>query len=120
MEAQIGSIKITSLELQALQTLTYSDFYERGRDSILWDFSVYDICTIPKRSRAGVYSSLVQKGFIEITEKERPYTINENGEKIRNIYYERGGTNFGTIRITPEGYAALDTLKLIDEDGNFI
>jgi len=119
MEAQIGTTRITSLELQALQTITHSDFYEQGRKSITWDFSVYDICTIAKRSRAGVYSSLVQKGFIVITEKERPYTLNENGEKIRNIYYERGGHNFGTIRITPEGYAALDKLKLIDEYGSF-
>ena len=110
---------LTALELQALETITYSDFYERGRDSILWDFSVYDICTIAKRSRSGVYSSLVQKGFIEITEKERPYTTDENGNKIRNPYYERGGTNFGTIRITPIGYAALDALDLIDEDGYF-
>jgi hypothetical protein len=110
---------LTALELQALETITYSDFYERGRDSILWDFSVYDICTIAKRSRSGVYSSLVQKGFIEITEKERPYTTDENGNKIRNKYYERGGTNFGTIRITESGYAALDELNLIDEDGYF-
>jgi len=112
-------VKLTSLELQALQTITQSDFYEQGRKSITWDFSVYDICTIPKRSRSGVYSSLVQKGFIVITEKEKPYILNENGEKIRNIYYERGGTNFGTIYITPEGYAALDKLKLIDEYGSF-
>jgi helix-turn-helix protein len=114
------TMNLTALEKQALQTITYSDFYERGRDSILWDFSVYDICTIAKRSRAGVYSSLVQKGLIEITEKERPYTLNENGEKIRNKYYERGGTNFGTIRITKDGYALLDKLELIDEDGCFI
>lgn len=112
-------VKLTSLELQALRTITYSDFYENGRNSILWDFSVYDICTIAKRSRSGVYSSLVQKGFIVITEKERPYILNEKGEKIRNKYYERGGTNFGTIYITPEGYAALDKLNLIDEDGLF-
>ena len=113
------TMNLTALEKQALETITYSDFYENGRNSILWDFSVYDICTIAKRSRAGVYSSLVQKGLISITERERPYTINENGEKVRNIYYERGGTNFGTIRITPLGYELLDTLELIDEDGHF-
>ena len=112
--------KLTPLELQALHSITYSDFYERGRDSILWDFSVYDICTIPKRSRSGVYSSLVQKGIIVITEKERPYTTDKDGNKIRNIYYQRGEPNFGTISITTEGYAALDTLKLIDEHGYFI
>ena len=113
------NMNLTALEKQALETITYSDFYERGRQSILWDFSVYDICTIAKRSRSGVYSSLVQKGLIESTEKERPYILNEDGTKKRNPYYERGGTNFGTIRITEAGYALLDKLELIDEDGNF-
>jgi|LakMenE01Jun11ns_1017448.scaffolds.fasta_scaffold9756706_2 hypothetical protein len=114
-----STINLTSLELQALHSITYSDFYEQGRQSITWDFSVYDICSIPKRSRSGVYSSLVQKGIIVITEKERPYTTDKDGNKIRNIYYERGGTNFGTIRITEFGYATLDNLDLINEYGEF-
>lgn len=111
--------KLTPLELQALHSITYSDFYENGRKSIVWDFSVYDGCSIPKRSRAGVYSSLVQKGIIVITERERPHTTDKDGNKIRNIYYERGGTNFGTIRITESGYELLDTLELINEYGEF-
>ena len=113
--------KLTPLELQALHTITHSDFYENGRQSIVWDFSVYEICSIAKRSRAGVYSSLVQKGIIAITDKERPYTTDAEGNKIKNIYYDRRDSecNFGTIRITESGYELLDTLELINEYGEF-
>ena len=113
------TVNLTPLELVALKTITYSDFYERGRDSILWDFSVYDICELKGKTRSGVFSSLVQKGIIVVTPKESQYMINEKGEKVKNPYYERG-VNFGTIYITPVGYTLLDELQLIDEHGSFI
>jgi len=114
------SIHLTDLELIALETITQSDFYENGRNSILWDFSVFDICPLKGKTRSGVFSSLSQKGLVNITEKEKPYTIDENGNKIRNRYYERGGTNFGTIQITQLGYEVLDSKNLINEYGSFI
>jgi predicted transcriptional regulator len=110
---------LTNLELQALKSITYSDFYENGRDSILWDYSVYDCCPFTGKTRSGVFSSLVQKGLIYVQEKEKPFRINEKGEKVKNPYYSRD-CNFGTIQITKEGYELLDNLKLIDEDGRFI
>ena len=109
---------LTPLELEALQTSTCSDYYENGRESVVWDFSVYDICSIAKRSRSGVYSSLVQKGLIVITEKEKPYITDGNGNKIRNKYYSKD--DHGTIYITETGYATLDQLGLINEYGSFI
>ena len=115
-----ATTNLTHYEIIALKSITNSDFYERGRDSILWDFSVFDICPLPSRTRSGVFSSLSQKGLINITEKEKPYTIDENGNKTRNPYYERRGTNFGTIRITQLGYEVLDSKNLIDEYGSFI
>ena len=113
-------MEITKLELQGLQTITRSDFYEQGRDSITWDFSVYDICSLKGKTRSGVFSSLSQKGLIEITEKEKTFILNEKGEKVRNPYYFKGALNFGTIRITELGYSKLDELGLIDEYGYFI
>ena len=114
------TVNLTPLELIALKTITYSDFYENGRDSIAWDFSVYDICELKGKTRSGVFSSLSQKGLIVITEKERPYIINKNGEKVKNPYYQRGEPNFGTICISKAGYKLLDELQLIDEHGSFI
>lgn len=111
---------LTELEIIALKSITHSDFYENGRNSIPWDFSVFDVCPLKGKTRSGVFSSLSQKSLIEITEKEKPYTTDENGNKIRNPYYERSGTNFGTIKITQLGYELLDSKKLIDEDGSFI
>jgi hypothetical protein len=113
-------MEITKLELQGLQTITRSDFYEQGRDSITWDFSVYDICSLKGKTRSGVFSSLSQKGLIEIVEKEKTFILNEKGEKVRNPYYFKGEPNFGTIRITKLGYSKLDELGLIDEYGYFI
>ena len=111
---------LTELELIALKSITWSDFYENGRNSIMWDFSVFDVCPLKGKTRSGVFSSLSQKGLIEITEKEKPYYIKEDGTKVKNKYYQRGEPNFGTIRITEAGYALLDKLQLIDEDGSFI
>jgi hypothetical protein len=111
---------LTELEIIALKSITYSDFYENGRKSILWDFSVFDNCSLKGKTRSGVFSSLSQKGLISITEKEKQFTTDKNGNKIRNQYYERGGINFGTIRITELGYEVLDSKNLIDEYGSFI
>ena len=109
----------TTLELQFIQAITDADFYENGRDSICWDFSVYDCCPFNGKKRSGVISSLVQKGFLAINEKETPTYIDKDGNKQRNPFYRKGEpeSKFGTIAITEEGYAALDSLELIDEDG---
>ena len=111
---------LTDLELKALKAITYSDFYENGRDSILWDFSVYDCCDFTGKTRSGVFSSLVQKGLIHIQEGEKKFIKDENGNKILNKYWSRDGLNFGTIYITKDGYSLLDSKNLIDEDGRFI
>ena len=114
------TITITPLELDALKAITYSDFYENGRESVLWDYSVYDVCDIPSRKRGGVFASLSTKGLIKIYEGEKKFILDENGNKVKNQWWSNDGLNFGTMHITPEGYALLDSLKLIDEDGNFI
>jgi len=111
---------LTNLELQGLQSITRSDFYEAGRDSILWDYSVYDICPFSGKTRSGVFSSLVQKGLIRIQEGEKKFIKDNDGNKILNKYWSRGGINFGTICITEEGYAFLDSQNLIDEYGCFL
>lgn len=113
------SPSLTNLEITALKCITQSDFYENGRESIVWDFSVYDYCPLKGKTRSGVFSSLSQKGFVVITEKEKPYTINKEGIRVRNPYYSRE-CNFGTLMITESGYAALDALNLLNEYGSFI
>jgi len=115
----MSTINITELEMIGLKSITQSDFYENGRRSCPWDFSVFDACPLKGKTRSGVFSSLSQKGLIKIYEKMSPYIINENGEKIKNKYYQRGEPNFGSMEITESGYAALDELGLIDEDGHF-
>jgi hypothetical protein len=114
------TITITPLELDALKSITYSDFYENGRESILWDYSVYDVCSIPSRKRGGVFASLSTKGLIKIQEAEKKFIKNEDGSKTLNKWWSNDGLNFGTMHITKEGYEVLDSLKLIDENGNFI
>jgi hypothetical protein len=116
----MNTINITELEMIGLKSITQSDFYENGRRSCPWDFAVFDACPLKGKTRSGVFSSLSQKGLIKIYEKMSPYIINENGEKVRNPYYERGEPNFGSMEITELGYTALDELGLIDEWGYFI
>ena len=111
---------LTDLELQALKAITHSYFYENGRESILWDYSVYDCCPFTGKTRSGVFSSLVQKGLIHIQEAEKKFIKDENGNKIPNKYWSRDGLNFGTIYITKEGYELLDSKNLINEYGSFI
>jgi len=111
---------LTKLELQALETITQCDFYD-GRDSIVWDFSVYDICDIPTRSRSGVYGSLAKKGIIEVSERLTKFYKDDNGVKQRNPHYCQGEPEsiYGTLKITEQGYTLLDNLKLIDKHGEF-
>jgi hypothetical protein len=116
----ISTTTITPLELDALKAITYSDFYENGRDSVPWDYSVYDACDIPSRSRGGVFASLSTKGIINIYEGEKKFIIAADGTKTRNKWWSTDGLNFGTMHITKEGYALLDSLNLIDEHGYFI
>ena len=111
---------ITELEIEALKAITHSDFYENGRESVLWDYSVYDACSIPSRSRGGVFASLSTKGIITIYEGEKKFNIAADGTKTLNEYWSRDGLNFGTMLITQPGYALLDQLQLIDENGFFI
>ena len=113
-------MELTTLELQGLKAITHSDFYERGRDSIAWDFSVYDCCPFTGKTRSGVFSSLVQKGIINVSEGEKKFIKKPDGTKVLNKYWSRDGINFGTINITEAGYSLLDSLNLIDEDGYFI
>jgi len=115
-----SNIQLTDLEIQALKAITYSDFYEQGRDSIVWDWSAYDCCSFTGKTRSGVFSSLVQKGIIHVTEAEKKFIKDENGNKILNKYWSRDGLNFGTIQITKEGYELLDSKNLIDEYGRFL
>jgi len=110
---------LTPLEITALKSITQSDFYENGRNSVLWDYSVYDFCPLKGKTRSGVFSSLSQKGFVIVTEKSKRYNIDANGNRTKNPYYD-SSCNFGTICITPSGYAALDNLNLINEYGSFI
>lgn len=110
-------MELTKLELQGLQTITYSDFYEQGRDSIVWDFSVYDICSLKGKTRSGVFGSLAKKGLIVVTEKNKQFYTDKDGVKRRNPYYDKN--DFGTLRITELGYAELDRLELIDSNGYF-
>lgn len=115
-----ANINLTDLELQALKAITESDFYENGRRSIPWDYSVYDNCSFTGKTRSGVFSSLAQKGLIFVQEGEKKFIKDENGNKILNKYWSRDGLNFGTINITEEGYELLDSKNLIDEDGRFL
>jgi hypothetical protein len=115
-----SNTQLTDLEIQALKAITYSDYYEQGRDSIVWDWSAYDCCSFTGKTRSGVFSSLVQKGIINVTEAEKKFIKDENGNKILNRYWSRDGLNFGTIQITKEGYELLDSKNLIDEYGRFI
>jgi len=113
-------VSLTDLEMLALKAITFSDFYENARESICWDFSVYECCELKGKTRSGVYSSLTQKGIIYVTEKEKKFYKDSNGTKQRNPHFPlRGEPNFGTIQITEFGYEVLDSLDLIDQYGSF-
>lgn len=121
----ISTTTITPLELDALKAITFSDFYENGREAVVFPdwksyYSVYYACDIPARSRAGIFASLSTKGIITIQKGEKKFIINPDGTKTRNQCWSTDGLNFGTICITPAGYALLDSLNLINENGNFI
>jgi len=109
---------LTPLELIALKSITHSDYYECGRDSIVWDFSVYDDCPLKGKTRSGVFSSLSQKGIVIITEKLKKYYTDKDGIKRINRYYSKD--DYGTLKITELGYQLLDAKGLIDEYGSFL
>jgi hypothetical protein len=112
---------LTALELTALIAITNADFYENGRNSICWDYSVFDCLAIKGKTRSGVFGSLAKKGIIEVTEKMKKFFIDEKGKKRINKYWDPTDPDckFGTIAITEFGYAVLDEAELIDEDGYF-
>ena len=114
----MANSNLTPNEIEVLKTITYSDFYENGRDSIVWDFSVLDYLDMTPRTRSGVFSSLEQKGYINVTHKEKKFIKDEKGNRKINPYYSPN--EFGTYQITTEGYKVLDQLNLIDENGYFI
>ena len=116
----MATINITPLELEGLKAITKADFYENGRNSCPWDFSVYDNMSIKGKKRSGLFSSLSQKGLVTIYEAEKKWNVKADGSKVRNPYWEKGGVNFGSLQITELGYQTLDELNLIDEDGYFI
>jgi hypothetical protein len=110
---------LTDLEIQALKAITHSDYYD-GRDSIVWDWSAYDCCSFTGKTRSGVFSSLSQKGIINVSEAEKKFIKDEKGNKILNRYWSNDGLNFGTISITEEGYSLLDSKNMINEHGRFV
>ena len=110
--------ELTELELIALKSITWADFYENGRDSVPWDFSVLDACPLKGKTRSGAFGSLVKKELVFITEGAKKYYTDKDGVKRLNLFYDPID-KFGTIRITKKGYEVLDELGLIDEDGYF-
>lgn len=63
--------ELTEKEIIFLETMTKSDFYENGIDSVLWDYSVNDLLPYQGKIRSGVVSSLSQKGVIHVYQKEK-------------------------------------------------
>lgn len=61
----------TVKELLFLHTMTQSDFYEDGINSVVWDYSVNDDLPYDGKTRSGVISSLAQKNIINVYKKER-------------------------------------------------
>ena len=111
--------KLTELELVALKSITWADFYENGRDSVPWDFSVLDACPLKGKTRSGAFGSLAKKELVFITEGTKKYYTDKDGIKRRTPHYDPSD-RFGTMRITKKGYELLDELGLIDEYGYFI
>jgi len=109
---------LTEKELIILEYITYSDFYD-GRESCIWDFSLLDIlpAILKGKTRSGVIGSLANKEFLQVTERNKKFIVDENGNRKRNRNYDPN--DYGTFRITEAGYAALDKLELIDEHGNW-
>ena len=66
--------ELTTLEHKMLTALVSSDFNQGGNPvgQEVWTTSVYDYCDIKERSRGGVVSSLVAKGFVQLRSYDRP------------------------------------------------
>lgn len=77
--------ELTEKEVTFLKTMSQSDFWENGIDSILWDYSVNEWLPYTGKVRSGVVSSLAQKGIIIVTKKEkgdiaRTYSLTEEAK----------------------------------------
>jgi hypothetical protein len=90
-------MKITSLELQILKGITKSDFYENGQGSVVYGWSVYETCGIPRKSCPGVVSSLVKKGLVGVD----------------------GSGDERALWITTLGYDTLTEMGLMNAEGYF-
>jgi hypothetical protein len=84
---------LTEKELQSLKAIIKSDYYQ-GVDSKVWDWSVYESLSFKGKVRSGVFSSLTQKGLVEIY--------------------------FDTIGITKQGYELLKEINMVCEKGYLV
>ena len=80
----------TVKELLFLHTMTMSDFYENGINSIVWDYSVNDFLPYDGKTRSGVISSLAQKNIIDVYKKGRgdiagTYSLTEHAKSLSII-----------------------------------
>ena len=106
--------QFTPNELKVIKAFTQSDFFD-GFESIIWDFSLLDILDMAPRTRSGVFSSLQQKEFFSITERNKKYYIDSNGVKQRNQYYDPN--DYGTYALTEKCVEALKNANLIHTNG---
>ena len=108
-------INLTKNELIAIKSITESDFYD-GRGSIQWDFSVYDICPLKGKTKSGTFGSLANKGIISTTHAEKKFNKDENGNRVKNPYWQQDGNNYGTIGITENGFDILIEIGVLDKE----
>jgi hypothetical protein len=66
-----NELNLTDKELIFLKAMTKSDFYDRGINSVLWDFSVNEELPYSGKIRSGVVSSLTQKEILVVQKKEK-------------------------------------------------
>ena len=85
-------------ELDILEGITKSDFYDRERKSVVWTWSIESKLT--KGEKWVTLRSLTRKGFIDW----------DGDLEDKN----------GTVAITEKGYQFLDEKGLIDENGYFV
>ena len=109
------AMTFTKNELIAIKSITESDFYD-GRGSVQWDFSVYDICPLKGKTKSGTFGSLANKGIISTSPGEKKYVKDENGNKVRNKYWDPQGQNFGTVHITEEGFDILIEAGILEPE----
>ena len=73
---------MTELERKMMNAIPEDDFFEDGLGSTLWTDCFIDCCGIDSKQARGVFSSLVQKGYIlggkknfSLTEKGKDYIM---------------------------------------------